>query len=692
MVFSPTDYAGLLGWWKADAITPVPDGTALAQWDDSSGRANHIAQATGGKQPLYKVAANGINGLPVVRFDGTDDCLTLSLDLSARTAVTVYIVVKPANTTQTGMIVEHTASGSANTGGWGCVMEPVQGFESYGMVGSHVTTTVSTFYNWATPTTNATIVSYRFGRMLRKHQCAVFVNGDGLGSPSVDAQNANSRYLANSTLNIGSRNNGASLPFNGDVAEILLYGQLHTPDQRIAVEGYLADKYAITVVESDGSAVFSGHSDVDGDAPSTKIRLWWRRALLNVTERIDWLCTGRNGSTSEKFEGQRYPRAWWVENDLTTRILSSHSPNNDLIQGFSVAKTEFNTERDWLDALGTNATHVDMATIKDRNEGGLIASFDADKATVSAWMRANIPAAIQLFDFEQDANLGPTGVSDAGTGFFASDTVHLSDPRGEAYIGRLYTDYLVDDVGLTRWTPALLSSGMVLWLDASQESFANDDLVATWTDRSAAGNHATAAGTARPTFKTNILCPNNAGTGTLPVMRFDGSTDGMVTPAINLTGTSAVTIMLVASAGAGVGANKIFVEASPDESAVQTAFVLFRNTSSKMISGVRGNVGFNQATSVANLTTTAGLVASILDKSAAAAGEARQRLNGTEATAGASNNTNAFGNHALYIGARNQASLFLDGDIAEILIWNRALTLAEFRRAESYLGTKYGVY
>jgi hypothetical protein len=54
-----------------------------------------------------------------------------------------------------------------------------------------------------------------------------------------------------------------------------------------------------------------------------------------------------------------------------------------------------------------------------------------------------------------------------------------------------------------------------------------------------------------------------------------------------------------------------------------------------------------------------------------------------------SNNTNAFGNLALNIGSRNAASLWYKGDIAEIIIYNRALTSTEIARINSYLLNKW---
>lgn len=82
---APLDPATILGGqlearWRASEITGLADGAAISQWDDESGNANHLVQASGGLQPLYKTGIN--NGLPAVRFDGTDDELHVSLTLT----------------------------------------------------------------------------------------------------------------------------------------------------------------------------------------------------------------------------------------------------------------------------------------------------------------------------------------------------------------------------------------------------------------------------------------------------------------------------------------------------------------------------------------------------------------------------------------------------------------------------------
>lgn len=64
-------------------------------------------------------------------------------------------------------------------------------------------------------------------------------------------------------------------------------------------------------------------------------------------------------------------------------------------------------------------------------------------------------------------------------------------------------------------------AGPLIWLDATQETFADNDAVGQFTDWSGNGNHFISSGTMRSTYKTNIINGR-------PVFRFDGVDDSQV--------------------------------------------------------------------------------------------------------------------------------------------------------------------
>ena len=91
--FLPTDISGMQLWLRADKITGLSDGDSVTTWLDESGQSNDVTQATAANKPTWQT--NEINGLAVVRFDGTDDHLVqasdiLSADYDDWTIIVVY--------------------------------------------------------------------------------------------------------------------------------------------------------------------------------------------------------------------------------------------------------------------------------------------------------------------------------------------------------------------------------------------------------------------------------------------------------------------------------------------------------------------------------------------------------------------------------------------------------------------------
>ena len=91
--FDPSSLSPTL-WLKADTIGGLSDGGAIGTWADQSGNGRDFTQNTAGAKPTYKTGI--LNGLPVVRFDGTTDYMTgpaLSqvVTTSAHTIFTVFV-------------------------------------------------------------------------------------------------------------------------------------------------------------------------------------------------------------------------------------------------------------------------------------------------------------------------------------------------------------------------------------------------------------------------------------------------------------------------------------------------------------------------------------------------------------------------------------------------------------------------
>ncbi len=117
----PSDISGLKLWlsgdgpmWQDTARTSAvtTDAQTLGAWDDRSGTANHVIQATAGKRPTYKTAI--LNSRPIVRFDG-GDVLALGSATGLDSASFTYLAVAKKSVAATGQ----TLGVLGSTGGSG---------------------------------------------------------------------------------------------------------------------------------------------------------------------------------------------------------------------------------------------------------------------------------------------------------------------------------------------------------------------------------------------------------------------------------------------------------------------------------------------------------------------------------------------------------------------------------------------
>lgn len=86
----PTDFPNLALWLKADAIGGLADGDPVDTWADSSGNGFDVS-GSGTSRPTYRTGI--FNGLPAVRFDGSNDNLLREAALISAVPLTVIGVM-----------------------------------------------------------------------------------------------------------------------------------------------------------------------------------------------------------------------------------------------------------------------------------------------------------------------------------------------------------------------------------------------------------------------------------------------------------------------------------------------------------------------------------------------------------------------------------------------------------------------
>ena len=244
--FSPTDIAGLQLWLDAttglfdatsggNAVTT--DGSAVARWEDQSGKAYHFQQSTSNDRPILKTSVQ--NGKNVIRFDGSNDFMQGSNSLKFKPPVSMFCVVsKRGGSNYQGI---YTLGVLAPTNGYGIWISNTGdnsgAFSSQYRQGS---TNVSTnYYTALLPVTNTFFIG---AGVVDSSTNNVYFN-DG----AEDSLAHTVDIAPDQNVYIGARDqNGAtSLYFNGDIAEIIVYNSALSSSSRNSVRDYLDTKWNI---------------------------------------------------------------------------------------------------------------------------------------------------------------------------------------------------------------------------------------------------------------------------------------------------------------------------------------------------------------------------------------------------------------------------------------------------------------
>ena len=91
--------------YSDDGTTPITNGVGIYRINDSAGAA-HARQTTAGSRPGYRGASvlhYGLNGRPVAQFDGSDDYLEASINLTASTSLLIAWAMAGGTITNKGL-------------------------------------------------------------------------------------------------------------------------------------------------------------------------------------------------------------------------------------------------------------------------------------------------------------------------------------------------------------------------------------------------------------------------------------------------------------------------------------------------------------------------------------------------------------------------------------------------------------
>jgi hypothetical protein len=234
MAFAPTDIAGLDLWFDAQSITGKSDNDALTSWPDLSGGNHTASEAT--NAPAY--IASGLDGHPVVRFDGSNDRLRIADFDLASTGLTVLALVKITGSGAQQGIINHGDEGD-NHRAWMLGVQVDTGvYYQQGLVSADGGNTNMKRRRKSMRANRWAVLSMRFapGSLSLANNGALITNAEAPTDGTVASLNNPTENLC-----LGCRlwSTGATYFFAGDMAEVLVYSAALTDDQMQDAVAYL---------------------------------------------------------------------------------------------------------------------------------------------------------------------------------------------------------------------------------------------------------------------------------------------------------------------------------------------------------------------------------------------------------------------------------------------------------------------
>jgi len=202
------------------------NGSDVAQWNDQSSSLNHGSQAAPADQPEYVAA--GLNGKPVVRFDGASEYLELATTTNLFGGFEIFIVAS------------NVSDGDPLSNGWQ-FSSPGGGFRvnavasgslqlQVGSQGTPVTAPVVTPYQ--------SIIGVTYADAGDDYQLR---RTGGLVDSVTSSFEYNSNAATGSRVGASNNNSGGIIRFfDGDIGEIAVYDSPLSPSERQLIEGQLA--------------------------------------------------------------------------------------------------------------------------------------------------------------------------------------------------------------------------------------------------------------------------------------------------------------------------------------------------------------------------------------------------------------------------------------------------------------------
>ncbi len=622
---------GLKLWLRGDFGVTADGNNLVSSWLDQSGNSNSANQSSGGNKPT--VVASAMYGKSVIHFNGSTTMLHLPNLFQNWSAAEGFVILR-------------TTSAQAPPGGglWGTGNTLYTGYpggdghviDNFGSSGA---------FNTGTPIVNLT-EQHLYNVVSQTGEWTARLNGSVQFTTSTNTVafwpypeiGAGAGFLDNSAIS----------HFDGDIAEVLIYDHALSQADRDSVTAYCKGKYGL--LDSDGDGIVG-----------------WREAQLGTDPN--------NPDT----DGDGIPDGWEVSHGLNPLVNdASADPDGD---GFTNLQ-EYQNGTDPFDYY--NGATFNLTIGSGNGQVGPAGMWLPLPLVGHATNSSGAPLVNAPVTFS--VTQGGGGLSATSGGATTSSLLVRTDSSGNAtvYYQQPTTPDIptlinaqsgtstVKQISFSASTADIPTTGLKLWLNA-QTGVAvqqGDNLVNGWTDQSSNLNSAVPRTTNRPRYYNNIVSGK-------PVVEFFWSGDTSMLGPISLgTQTSIFAVSAVTGFNTGSGCPCPVYEMqifSKDK------YLFFGNDNTGNFATLYGNgTAYNDTTSHAlNLTLN--------------------QFNIVEAVN--NGNANAYVNGVMLDSKVEPMSAFSDyelgrhwsGRLAEILVYDRALTDAERVTVENYLNRRYSI-
>jgi prepilin-type N-terminal cleavage/methylation domain-containing protein len=239
----------LMLWYETSLETSFDnseqsDGSTISTWYDNNKQAavkNNATQSTSGYKPLFKT--NILNGgIPVVRFDGTDDLMIFDGSLMAGNDYTVFVVEQRRSASAKYFIGGTGYSVTNSNFSFGYVAEKEVKIDQVTSVLSYIGSDYGTIATYSSP-----IPRIHTARLQKSVSMSYWLNGGSSTDATTTTYSSALVSYAGAALGRKTNTTPTDVFYNGDLAEIIIFTKALSTEERQAVETYLSKKYAIKI-------------------------------------------------------------------------------------------------------------------------------------------------------------------------------------------------------------------------------------------------------------------------------------------------------------------------------------------------------------------------------------------------------------------------------------------------------------